>query len=82
MGNPPPMICEERPRANGSFDELIVRDVKMVHVGTMTKKSVYIGFYAGDQGVQFWIIATKKGKLTYHYETFGGVEVSNRPENS
>jgi hypothetical protein len=59
---------EIRPDEDGEFDEIVARFAGggMVHVETMTDKSVYIGFYRGREQLQFWISAKKK--LHYHHE--------------
>jgi len=61
---------EFRPDHKGRFDEIVARfaDGGMVHVETMSSKSVFIGFYRPDidEVLQFWISAD--GKLSYHHE--------------
>lgn len=59
---------ELRPRESGEFDEIVAHfpDGGMVHVETMSNKSVYIGFYRGGEQLQFWISSDKK--LHYHHE--------------
>lgn len=60
-------LLEFRPDDKGRFDEIVARKPDMVHVETMTGKSVYIGFYWDDgRYCQLWISSDKK--LSYHHE--------------
>ena len=64
-----PDWLELRPDSEGNFDEIVARFTGgMVHVETMTDKSVYIGFYREDIGetLQLWI--NSKKPLRYSHE--------------
>lgn len=65
----------------GRFDELVARFADgIVHVETMHKGGVYIGFYCDDgRGHQLWISANK-GRLTYHTEDASGPATPSQTE--
>lgn len=72
------MQLELRPADNGEFDELVAKNVEMVHLETLTDQSLYIGIYggAGEQMIQVWVNADKPLRIE---QSSDGVEVMGQP---
>lgn len=64
------MSIEIRPKEDGKFDEVVARDVFYLHIETMAKGHLWLGFDCDGKAWHLDVFI-KKGKLAYHFRDDG-----------